>query len=102
MEVIKTGGIVLGMFDDIRDNIYQQSLVLDKGDRLILYTDGVTEARDSNDEMFGRSRLVETIREISPFFSAKETLSYVMDKIHKHIGDAPQFDDITIVVLRKT
>jgi len=102
VEVIKTGGIVLGMFDDIRDNIYQQSLVLDKGDRLILYTDGVTEARDSNDEMFGRSRLVETIREISPFFSAKETLSYVMDKIHKHIGDAPQFDDITIVVLRKT
>lgn len=101
VEIIKTGGIVLGMFDDIDDNITQQSVVLNKGDGIVLYTDGVTEARNPEKDMFSLEKLVETVRIAPANFSAKELLDYIKKTIQEFIQDAPQYDDITLVVLKR-
>ena len=98
VEVVKTGGIVLGMIRDIADMIPQKSIVLNPGDRIILYTDGVTEARNSKEEMFSLQKLVEIIKQV-PELSVKDFLLYLKDQIQQHIHDAAQYDDITLVVL---
>lgn len=98
IEVIKTGGIVLGMFEDIDDKITQKSVPLNKGDRIILYTDGATEARNPENEMFSLNRLVDTVKGVSGL-PVKDLLLHIKDRVQHFIQDAPQYDDITLVVL---
>jgi serine phosphatase RsbU (regulator of sigma subunit)/serine/threonine protein kinase/tetratricopeptide (TPR) repeat protein len=97
---IVTGGIVLGVFDDIEDDITQTSITLNKGDKVILYTDGVTEAMDSNNKFYSLNRLIEVIKHASSL-SAQDLLSHINENIRQHIGDSPQYDDITLVVMEK-
>jgi serine phosphatase RsbU (regulator of sigma subunit) len=101
VELIVTGGVVLGVFDDIEDDISQKTLTLHKGDKVILYTDGVTEARNADNEMFTLEQLVEVIRQ-APSLSAPELLSHINEKIQQFINDTPQYDDITLVVMERT
>jgi serine phosphatase RsbU (regulator of sigma subunit)/flagellin-specific chaperone FliS len=101
VELIVTGGVVLGVFDDIEDDISQKSLTLHKGDKVILYTDGVTEARNADNEMFTLEQLVEIIRQ-APSLSAHDLLSHINKKLQQFIDDTPQYDDITLVVMEKT
>jgi sigma-B regulation protein RsbU (phosphoserine phosphatase) len=61
VERLSDGGAVLGVFPD---GIYEQGQVaIQSGDRLVLYTDGITEARDSHDEEFGEQRLIDLVRD---------------------------------------
>ena len=92
---------MLGVFDDIEEDISQKSLTLHKGDKVIVYTDGVTEARIADNEMFTRERLVEIISQASSL-SAPVLLSHINEKIQQFIDDTPQFDDITLVVMERT
>jgi sigma-B regulation protein RsbU (phosphoserine phosphatase) len=101
VEAVVTGGVVLGVFDDIEDDITQKSLTLRKGDKIILYTDGVTEARNADNEMFTLEQLVEIIRQ-EPSLSAHDLLSHINKKLQQFIDDTPQYDDITLVVMEKT
>ena len=100
VEVIVTGGVVLGVFDEIEDDISQKSITLNKGDKVILYTDGVTEARNEGNEMFTLERFIEII-EHAPSLSAQDLLSHINEKIQQFIGDTPQYDDITLVVMER-
>ena len=56
------------MFGDIEDKIPQKSIVLNGGDKIILYTDGMTEAHNLRGEMFGLARFIETVKKASPHF----------------------------------
>lgn len=98
VEVIKTGGIVLGMFEDIDDKIPQQRITLNRGDRVVLYTDGATEVRNEEDDMFSLKRLVESVRQAPPL-SPEGLLNYIKQSIEQFMQDTPQYDDITLVVL---
>ena len=84
----------------MEDTIYkQQSYDLQPGDTLFLYTDGVTEATNSNNVLFGDNRLLEIIRkggEQSP----ADTCALVKKEIDNFVQDVPQFDDITMLAVK--
>ena len=69
---------------------------LDAGDTLFVYTDGVTEATDANDCLFGEERLLASLNEHKDL-DATELLGAVREDIDQFVGDAPQFDDLTMM-----
>ncbi|MCR4841674.1 MAG: SpoIIE family protein phosphatase, partial [Eubacterium sp.] len=69
-----------------------------KGDSLFVYTDGVTEATNANDELFGNDRLVGALNK-NPDADPVELLNNVKDSIDEFVAEAPQFDDITMLCL---
>ena len=72
---------------------------LQPGDAILQYTDGVTEATNTNEELFGESRLMKALSEASST-SPEIALPFVQERISKFVADAPQFDDITLLGLR--
>lgn len=70
------------------------------GDTLLLFSDGVPEAQNRSDEEFGEARLIETVRAGAGLASAA-LIDHVMATIDGFVGDAPQFDDITLMVVRR-
>ena len=72
-------------------------MVLNKGDRLFLYTDGVTEATDKNEALYGEERL-QSYMEKNKTLKAEDLLSGLKRDIDRFVGDAPQFDDITMLL----
>ncbi len=74
----------------------QHEITLEKGDTLFLYTDGVLEATDSKDQAFGEDRLKEVLNR-DPEASLEDLLDTVKEEIDSFVGDAPQFDDITML-----
>ena len=69
------------------------------GDMLFVYTDGVPEATDANNELFGTDRMLEALNR-DPDAAPEELLQNVRDDINAFVGDAPQFDDITMLSFR--
>jgi NarL family two-component system response regulator LiaR len=89
-------GIPLGIFEDVT---WQQGAVpLAPGDVLVLYTDGITEAQDRREMFFGQERLLE-IAQANLGRSAREIQDVLIAEVHKFVGDVPQFDDITLMVV---
>ena len=74
----------------------EYSLQIEKGDRLFIYTDGVTEATDSNEKLFGEERLMKAIQGTQSL-NAPDTLVKIRKDIDAFAGDAEQFDDITML-----
>ena len=72
---------------------------MEPGDTLFVYTDGVTEATNSDEVLFGEERLVEALN-ADPDARPEELLANVRKAIDDFVGDAPQFDDITMLSLR--
>ena len=72
------------------------SITLKAGDRLFVYTDGITEAMNAQNELYGEERLLKALSKSSGL-SSKEILSEVRKDIDRFVGDAPQFDDITML-----
>jgi len=75
------------------------AIQLGGGDKLFLYSDGLTEARDVAGTPFGTPRLVELLRN-SAAPSAKELCEEVIAAVMKHEAGVPQFDDLTVLVLK--
>lgn len=71
---------------------------LDVGDKIFQYTDGVTEATNANNELYGMDRLTDILGENSAL-SPTELLPKVKEDIDRFVGEAPQFDDITMLCL---
>ncbi|MBQ4463893.1 MAG: SpoIIE family protein phosphatase [Eubacterium sp.] len=69
------------------------------GDTLFVYTDGVTEATDAHDELFGEERLTDALN-VDPNAIPKDLLHNVRAGIDAFVGEAPQFDDITMLGFR--
>lgn len=87
--------LVLGGFDDFSYHEYE--IKLNKGDKIYLYTDGVTEAHNINNELFSDDYLIKVINEKN--FPPKELIDNIYIKINEFKGEADQFDDITMLSL---
>jgi sigma-B regulation protein RsbU (phosphoserine phosphatase) len=74
------------------------SVKLEPGDKLFQYTDGVTEATDGQNQLYGMERLEAVLKENSAAAPA-ELLPRVKEDIDAFVGDASQFDDITMLCL---
>ena len=73
---------------------------LKKGDSIFVYTDGVAEATNSKNELFGTERTVEALNSIPSEASQKEVLSSVRASVDAFVKEAPQFDDLTMLGLK--
>ena len=87
-------GFVLGGMDGM---IYEdQELQLYKGDKLFLYTDGVPEATDKDNNMFGMDRMIDALN-VDPDASPQEILRNVRASVDGFVKEAEQFDDLTML-----
>ncbi|MBR6103388.1 MAG: PP2C family protein-serine/threonine phosphatase [Ruminococcus sp.] len=90
-------GFVLGGMEDIKYRQYE--FTLQRGGTLFVYTDGVPEATDAENNMFGTGRLVETLNR-DPGAAPKELLETVHAAVNEFVGEAPQFDDLTMLGIK--
>lgn len=95
---LRTAGTPLGVLS--RPAIGQETCVLAPGDVVLLYTDGVTDALNENGDEFGQDRL-ESVLFAHRDQSAQAILDAIVQAVHAHVGAAPIFDDITIVLLKR-
>jgi phosphoserine phosphatase RsbU/P len=92
-------GFPIGLVDDIKDFIYQKQISLNSGDLIVLYTDGITEAENLDQELYGLERLLAVIA-AHHSQTTKEIRAAVIEDLRSHIGTQKVFDDITLVVIR--
>ena len=90
-------GAVLGLLP--AGEIPTETCDLRNGDSFVLFTDGVSEAFNPDDELFGDERLLGYLNSPNGR-SARDTATGVLDAVRKHAGTAPQSDDITVVAVR--
>ena len=89
-------GFVMGGMEGMEYKEYE--VLLKPGSEVFLYTDGVTEATSEKNEQFGTKRLLESLNSgLAP--ELKGVLERVNDAVDVFVGDAPQFDDITMLCL---
>ena len=74
----------------------EHSVTLSKGDSIFVYSDGVTEATDANDQFFGEERLMQAMQSTKEL-NVPDTLTAVRKSIDEFVGEAEQFDDITML-----
>ena len=89
-------GLVLGGMDGVQYKDYE--LKLDPGDKLFLYTDGVPEATDKENGMFGTERMLTALNS-DPDADPRQTLKNVRDAVDSFVMEAEQFDDLTMLSL---
>jgi sigma-B regulation protein RsbU (phosphoserine phosphatase) len=98
MERLDKGGMILGVLETTIP--YEEGTVmLRPGDVLVLFTDGVSEAMSASSEEYGEERLEAAIRKGAPW-GAQSLIEVIHQDIQAHAGEAPQSDDITMMVIR--
>ena len=90
-------GPAVGLWPNTTFNI--QRIQLEPGDILVGYTDGVTEARSPEDELFSRNRLRSILEQ--PFNSATELLERIKTNLFSFIDIAPRGDDVTMLAVQR-
>ena len=97
VSLLKARGIALGVIDEV--DLEPVEVVLSSGDVVVLYTDGVTEATNERDEEYGVERLSALVS-ASRGLPAKEIINAIVKDVTAFAGSRPQFDDITLMVLK--
>jgi|GEM_PF-1180328 len=109
--VVRAGGIIeridtmdlgfpIALDDDIADFIDQALIELQPGDSIVLYTDGIPEAENMENEQYGLDRLCDVIHQ-NWDKSAAAMKDTIIDDVRQFIGKQKVFDDITLVVLKQ-
>jgi sigma-B regulation protein RsbU (phosphoserine phosphatase) len=96
-QALKAKGSVVGIITGAEFEIQQTQL--EYGDSLIGYTDGVTEALSPQKTFFTKDRFLTLIKE--PVTSASELIERIKTDLFRHIDNAPQFDDITMLAVHR-
>ena len=97
-------GMALGAVEDT--DWEKRSIQIESGDVLVLYTDGITEAQDQHGVLFGRTRLHEFLgtsglSSEARRASAQHIQDALLAEVRRFMGQAPQFDDMTLVILAR-
>jgi phosphoserine phosphatase RsbU/P len=95
---LKTGGIPLGMLPEF--GFEEESVPLEEDSTLVIYSDGVTEAMNAEEEQFGDDRIAAVLDE-HKHAPASEIIDHLVAAVKKHAAGHPQSDDITVVVMRR-
>ncbi len=97
-ELLRGGGPVIGIIPEMEYSEYR--IQLEPGDTLVIYSDGVTEAANSQNDEFETDRLAETIR-LSRHMTASQIVESIRMAVAAHVDGAPQSDDITIIAAKR-
>ncbi|UCE24525.1 MAG: serine/threonine-protein phosphatase, partial [Candidatus Zixiibacteriota bacterium] len=100
-QLLKTPGYPLAMMPEkqFAARIENAELNLAPGDWVIQFTDGINEARNGADEEFGMERFIEILQS-SRDLPADKMIDAVVNDVENFVGDAPQYDDITLLALK--
>lgn len=96
-KIISKKGFVLGGIESY--SYTSNTIKLNEGDILFIYTDGITEAHNTNDALYGEENLINCLSNLknnTPEFIC----NYILEDVYKFSKDVPQFDDITMLTLR--
>ena len=97
-DLLKGQGLALGLFPNIK--VEEKEISLKDGDIVVFYTDGITEAQNSENEMFGVERITELLVK-----HQNQPASVIAEKIEASVvefeGKERQFDDLTLIILKK-
>jgi serine phosphatase RsbU (regulator of sigma subunit) len=104
LQVLTPDGMVVGLKIDNNGEMFErllreETLPIANGDLFLLFTDGISEAMDSGDDCFGEERLGRLIEEHS-HLPSDELRERILREIAAFVGDAPQHDDMTLILLR--
>ena len=88
----------LGIFEEAAWD--QGTAQLEPGHQLVLYTDGVTDAINTSEALFGKSGLMTSVQKFKKE-TAEMARDAILEAVHTFVGDAPQFDDITLMVIKR-
>ncbi|GAK50075.1 response regulator receiver modulated serine phosphatase [Candidatus Moduliflexus flocculans] len=94
-------GFPLGMVEDIRQWVAEAPITLSSGDGLVLYTDGITEAQNAANNLYGLERLCAIISMIWRDSTAEAVKEAIIQDVRAFIGGALIYDDVTLVVLKQ-
>ena len=92
------GGLLLGIQEDI--HLTESSLQLSPGDCIVLYTDGITEAANGRNELFGEAKLAAFLSALPVTLSASEIADRALAEVRAHLDGVEPGDDMTLVVVR--
>jgi len=98
IEIIPTEGTWIGIFEDIRKYLTDVLIQINKGDIILLFTDGVTEAANKEGELYGQERLEQALSRYSQL-----ELELILKNIIKEVRDFQEIqnDDITLLLIKK-
>jgi sigma-B regulation protein RsbU (phosphoserine phosphatase) len=97
VQQVMPSGPVVGAFESASYKI--ETFVLEPGDQLVLYSDGIPDAQNEDREMFGAQRLRDLLQ--AKHGEARTCFDMVLSEVEAHIGEAIQFDDITLMVVER-
>ncbi len=97
LELLKTEGTPLGLIED--ETYLDDGIKLEPGDSVVLYTDGITEARNAAKEEFGEERLKGVISK-NHYASPLPMVNAIKTELSRFVGNEPQHDDCTLIVLK--
>lgn len=102
IEVIDTDelGFPIGLVDDIATHCKEIQIKLNRGDTMILYTDGVTEAANKSEELYGIGRFISACQNLTANSAAEIKNELILD-IRHFIGDKNLYDDISLLVINQ-
>jgi len=88
----------VGLFEN--ETWQEAELAFEKGDTLVIYTDGITEAESKDGAFFGMQRLLQVIN-ANPGQSAKQLLQIILAEINAFTGGSELLDDISVVIIKR-
>ena len=95
---LECGGLLLGFMEE---NFYEKEVInIKSGEVIVIYSDGITEAMDEDENEFGEENLIRSITE-NLNLSAKDITNKIISNINSFIGNQKQFDDMTLIVIKK-
>lgn len=98
---IPAGGIAIGMVEDSSKILKEQTLGLQTNDFLILYSDGITEAKNITGEIYGLTRLETAVKEhATPDINSKDLFDHIVRDVSRFAEGATQEDDMTLIVIK--
>jgi serine phosphatase RsbU (regulator of sigma subunit) len=95
VERLAFGGLIMGQFEHL--SLSDETLNLGTGDTLVVYTDGLTDTVNNQDEDYGHDRLVDAMK-CAPA-CAQDMLTHILKNLKAFAGPAPQPDDLTLLIL---
>lgn len=100
VEAVRSGGIALGMIADNSKILVEKEIPLKIGDGVILYTDGITEAKCKTGEMFDVQHLADSFQKYGYMPSSESIFDHVSQDFATFVGEYVQIDDITMMVIK--
>ncbi len=99
----KAGGVALGMLPDISKHISNESINLQVGDYLVIYSDGIPEAWKNKEENYGIEKFVSLVAKSGQELnSADEMKQAILEDVNRFTAGYKQMDDITLLVVKRT